>query len=139
MRFDYRTRASVMVGIIVLLTLASSMIHFVKGALSRPVPDQVDEMVVNEARFVGVKDTLPELAVVGYLDEQPDDPKRLIQAQYALAPLIIVRGVAAEFVLGNFRDSASAREAARTEGLALLEDFGNGVALYRRPSGAISP
>ncbi len=87
-------------------------------------------------RFRGVMEVLPASAVVGYVtDLQPTDRSATIifrTAQYTLAPRILQPGTAQEWVIGNFSKALDFRAAGAGKGLQLVQDYGNGVVLYRR-------
>ncbi len=81
-------------------------------------------------------DVLPPSAVVGYLtDLEPKDRSAPIifrTAQYTLAPRLLQPGTAQEWVIGNFSKALDFRAIGAGKGLQLVQDYGNGVVLYRR-------
>ena len=87
-------------------------------------------------RFRGVIEALPPSAVVGYMtDLEPTDRSAPIifrTAQYTLAPRLLQPGSAQEWVIGNFSKAGDFRAFGAGKGLQLVQDFGNGVVLYRR-------
>lgn len=87
-------------------------------------------------RFRGVIGTLPPSVVAGYItDLQPTDRSAQIifrTAQYALAPRLLRPGSAQEWVIGNFSKGGDFRAIGAGKGLQLVQDYGNGVVLYRR-------
>jgi hypothetical protein len=105
-----------------------------------------DEVSRHEARLQALRRALPGHGVVGYVSDAPAagiDPassearqafKRYLLTQYALAPLVVLRSIEAELVVGDF--SAAGPDGASTPpGFVLVKDFGQGVVLFRRPSG----
>jgi hypothetical protein len=89
-----------------------------------------------KARFAGMLAVVPENAVLGYLtDEAPGslaESTMFLTAQYTLAPRLLDRGAAPEWVLGNFRRRADFAAIGQAHSLLLQQDFGDGVVLYRR-------
>lgn len=87
-------------------------------------------------RFRGVIEALPPAAVVGYLtDLEPADRSAPIifrTAQYTLAPRLLQPGPGQEWVIGNFSKAGDFRAFGAGKGLQLVQDYGNGVVLYRR-------
>ena len=87
-------------------------------------------------RFRGVLDALPPSAVAGYItDLKPTDRSAQIifrTAQYALAPRLLQPGTAQEWVIGNFSKAGDFRAIGAGSGLQVVQDYGNGVVLYRR-------
>ena len=105
--------------------------------------ERPDEVSRHEARLQAVKHALPEHGLVGYVSDDPPevaDPsssaarqafKRYLLAQYALVPLVVVRGPAGELVVGDFR-APDAAGALTPSGFVMVKDFGAGVVLFRR-------
>jgi hypothetical protein len=80
---------------------------------------------------------LPARATVGY-EADSEDPltdrqevKRFYLTQYALAPVIVVAGVDRDLVVGNYRDPGRCRTC-RSKDFVLVNDFGQGLMLFRR-------
>ena len=104
-----------------------------------------DEVSRHEARLQALRRALPGHGVVGYVSDAPGarmDPassearqafKRYLLTQYALAPIVVLRSLDADLVVGDF--SASGPDAASTPpGFVMVKDFGQGVVLLRRLS-----
>jgi hypothetical protein len=91
-------------------------------------------------RFRGVMEALPASAVAGYItDLEPTDRSAPIifrTAQYTLAPRLLQPGSGQEWVIGNFSKSGDFRAIGAGKGLQLVQDYGNGVVLYRRGAAA---
>jgi hypothetical protein len=100
-----------------------------------PDPYQISAQFV---RLAPVQAVVPQNAVLGYLTDAPPgsivDSALLAGAEYALAPRLVIRDTAHEWVLGNFTRQADFGAVGKSAGLRLQRDFGNGVVLYGRES-----
>jgi fermentation-respiration switch protein FrsA (DUF1100 family) len=94
-----------------------------------------DDVTLYEHRFDVLRPMLPRQGTVGYVTDRPEAAREFFLTQYALAPLIVVAHARAPLVIGNFFDPDAGPAVAAAHGLALLRDFGDGVALFRGPSG----
>jgi hypothetical protein len=86
-------------------------------------------------RFSGLRQAVPEDAVLGYLtDAAPGQTALTIfdTAQYALAPRLLATDTNHRWVLGNFTKPLDFAAMGASHGLHLERDFGNGVVLYRK-------
>ena len=87
-------------------------------------------------RFEPLLSAVPERTELGYLtDVEPGsvtDSAMLFGAQYVLAPRLVAKGAAHDWVLGNFSRPADFVAVGQSNGLRLQQDFGNGVVLFRR-------
>lgn len=87
-------------------------------------------------RFEALLSSLPEDAEIGYVTDAPPgsgaDAGMFLSAQYVLAPRLLRRGVAQDWVLGNFGHPADFPSLGRSLGLRLQQDFGEGVVLFRK-------
>ena len=99
-------------------------------------------------RFVTLRDVLPRHGAVGYIDGLDDDElstpgkkysldeelptQRIYLAQYALSPVILVRSLDYQLVVGNFINPPPDLEMYRKMGLVPLRDFGNGIIMFKR-------
>ncbi len=100
--------------------------------------DLRDSVAINEQRFAAIRTDLPADRAVGYASDLPRDPIQdrystaLVQAQWALAPHLVLDTYALTPIVGNFPDARpdSARLAAM--GLHLVRDYGRGVYLLTR-------
>ena len=95
-------------------------------------PSEVDNDKMTEYlhRFDSMRDTVKHYEVVGYVDDAAYSAG-WFQAQYALAPTILVQGTDREIVVVNLHvDSSEARTTVERE-LQLIRDYGGGVRLYR--------
>jgi hypothetical protein len=129
--------------LLVLLYAGVSTVRWLHRATEWPVGPVEDEISLYERRFQDLRAFLPERGMVGYLGHPeptgatPRDSnaaallhfRRLLLAQYALAPLVLVENTEPEFVLGNF-DPGSVPPP--PPGLRIIRDLENGVVLFRR-------
>lgn len=96
-----------------------------------PSPDGVTDF---DARFAGLRAMLPAKGVIGYLtdpDTPPNDTNAQAEyhlAQYALAPILVLRSPDQRFVVGNFHRAVTTGSL-RDRGFKLVKEFGNGIAL----------
>ena len=79
-----------------------------------------------QTRFECLKDTLKHHPIAGYTDNVG-----WFQAQYALAPTILVQGYEQAVVVANFNEDSSENRTRAETKLLLLHDCQNGVRLYR--------
>ena len=74
--------------------------------------------------------------VVGYVSDYDDNSNEdgiaYTMTQYVLAPIILVRGIKRNFIIGNFHSIKPNIKAYEKENLSLIRDFGNGVILFER-------
>jgi len=103
----------------------SILTEIVTGKTHRPVLEY-------EARLAAVKKDLPVNAVVNYVSNStaPDD---LIDAEYVLVPVRIVKGLRPMHDLLVFQNFGTA-ELPEFEGYTLKTNYGNGVMLFKRVS-----
>jgi len=110
---------------IVIIYFFSIFTEIVTGKTHRPVLEY-------EARLAAVKKDLPVNAVVNYVSNStaPDD---LIDAEYVLVPVRLVKGIEPMhdfLVFQNFGTAALPE----FEGYTLKTNYGNGVMLFKRVS-----
>jgi hypothetical protein len=136
-----RERITAVVAVLAVVgMLRSAWLHFV----SEPLHDFQRERI--DPRFAAVKALLPPAGEIGYVSDervgtgQPgsevDLPgsKRFDQAQYALAPLVLLyEDQRAALVIADLRDPARLPEVARERRLVVVAQPAPGVALLRRP------
>ncbi|MBL8236892.1 MAG: hypothetical protein JNM66_05705 [Bryobacterales bacterium] len=96
-----------------------------------PSPDGVTDF---DARFAPLRAMLPAKGVIGYMtdaDTPASDTNAQAEyhlAQYALAPVLVVRSSEQRFVVGNFHRAVTTGSL-RDRGFKLVREFGNGIAL----------
>lgn len=90
-------------------------------------------------RLQPILETIGTAKRIGYVSEVPRTEvagaAAFGAAQYFLAPrLVVVHGVASpgDWVLGNFMKPQNYAAFGEANGLMLVQDFGNGVVLYRK-------
>jgi len=92
---------------------------------------ETDAAVRNESRFAGLRAVLPPRGTLGYLSDT-DTREDYYLAQYFLAPLVIAPDTQRELVVANFTSPSAISGLAAARGLAVVRDFGNGVALLEK-------
>jgi len=94
-----------------------------------------------EKRFTALRQVLPGNGAVGFLIDVPapflkgDDVRdgTLYLTQYALSPVVVYDTAQVPLVVGNFHSSPSpSPELLKSLGLRPIEDYGNGVVLFKR-------
>lgn len=97
-----------------------------------------DRITLHESRYEQLKNNLPRHGIVGYVSNLKAEDIRFDPGfgeyyftQYALAPLVVSRSSEQSLVIGNFLPAASVTPAAVTN-MVLVQDFGNGIMLFRR-------
>jgi len=96
-------------------------------------PANVGEMTQRDERFEPLRSALPR-RLVGYVTDVTDDvetQKRMMLAQFSLAPAILVLGSEYTPIVADFSNPASTGLGLGTE-FAVIRDFGNGVMLLDR-------
>ncbi len=87
-------------------------------------------------RYEPVRLAVGEGVQLGYLSNLGFESTRgsmmAYLAQYALAPRMLVFKPAGEWVLGNFTEKLDYAAKGKELGLAVVQDFGDGLILYRR-------
>lgn len=95
-----------------------------------------DDIALHERRLQPLRDVLQKGQVVGYVRDV-DAPGSTFFAkwhyltQYVLAPTIVMDNLRHPLVVCDCRDGRSLRALCRREGLAIVVDLKNGVALAR--------
>jgi hypothetical protein len=99
--------------------------------------DLHDPYMVNDQprRLTAAMQLVPRTAIVGYISDLPDQPVAWLaifnSARYTVAPRLLVDGTDHEWVLGNFSKPGDYAAIGREHGVQIVQDFGDGVALYR--------
>jgi len=127
---------AVKVGAVMLLVGSALLANLANLAdLRRVNPAPNDEMARRDRRLEPLRNALPSRGTVGYVSDAKDAADlqmRLMLAEFALAPLILVPGVDRDTIVGDFADADAARMG-RELHLTVIRDFGNGVVLFARP------
>lgn len=127
------------VGAVLLLCMVVPFAVYVNGRIINKEidrwkePDRTEEARYEE-RLRPLEKALPEHGVVGYVtDERGSVYKKLKDfylAQYMLCPRLLVRDARYPYVIGIYYEIAEPDRSASRD-LALIEDFGHGIELYR--------
>jgi hypothetical protein len=149
-KIDYSTR--IRVGAMALLTLTSLLtnLNYFRARVFEPLNIGRDEITLSEQRFGELRKVLPPRGVVGFVSDEMEvngnqepidktqrgwwlapEVKKYYLTQYALAPLIVVRGTDKPLIVGNFSNGWN-ETITRAHGLTPLRDFGNGVVLFEK-------
>jgi hypothetical protein len=134
---EYSWRAQA--GIAIVLLMSAFAVCTLAGYCSligRDSGDHPGEIVMDEARFKGLRAMLPPRGTVGYLSDiggSPLNPKPYYLTQYFLAPVVVAPDTAHQLVVANFASRSAIAALAAAHGLIVERDFSNGVALLRRP------
>lgn len=124
----------------VLLLCVSANIYAVEICRRAHVLTQAppDAVTIHERRLAELRKRLPTGAVVGYVTDTVDTAwtneawRRFATTQYSLAPVVLERTTESELVVGDFKDSSVTATVAARYGLLPVEDFGDGVVLFKR-------
>jgi hypothetical protein len=90
-----------------------------------------------QRRFAGLAAAVGTADTLGYLSVPLDNPTWDLMynhAVYALAPRLVAWNPKSppRYVVGNFPGPVNLEELARTQGLRVIKDFGDGVVLFER-------
>jgi len=119
---------ALLVGVALLADVAKLM------ELSETAPEHVGEMAQRDQRFEPLRVTLPKRTILGYVSDagsEADLEKRLMLAQFSLAPTLLVPGAEQVPILGDFANPNSIGHGFDLK-LIVLRDFGDGVVLLGR-------
>ena len=98
-------------------------------------PAANDEMARRDQRFEPLRNALPKRGTVGYISDagnEAERERRLLLAQFALVPVILVSGTEQALVVGDFSVPEATKQGLDLK-LTVLRDFGDGVVLFARP------
>src|SRR5829696_243753 len=124
----------------VLLLCVSAVIYSVEvcrrtHVLTKAPPDHV---TLHEMRLAELRKRLPARGVVGYVADDPGVGgeerawRRFATTQYSLAPVILERTTAHELVVGVFDDPGAIPAVSASGDLLVVEEFGEGVVLFKK-------
>jgi hypothetical protein len=132
LNLDYSTRVKIGVTLIALYALVSTLAMLNKDA-GRYHKSSIDEVSLYENRFAGFKNILQPYTIVGYITDQQSDKviEEYYLTQYVLSPIIIVRGTAFPFVIGNFHKPVNISRISQDNHLTLIKELGDGVMLFK--------
>jgi hypothetical protein len=97
--------------------------------LSGPGPT---EEIVYEKALEPLKSRLPDVATVGYItdDSFPRKTMYFYLTQYALCPVLVAQGEKYPLVIGGYYDMTNPDKSESSD-LTIIDDFGNGIYLYK--------
>ena len=123
-------------GLLVAFALISSNRLFVKERRKYrklPTPDAISRY---DRRFETLRAHLPAHEPVGYVGSTgtswQDNLDPFFATQYALSPVVLTRRADRTLVVGNFNVADPTQKPPSDPKLQLIEDFGDGVMLFRR-------
>lgn len=124
-------------GIAIVLLMAALAAGTLAGYrfVLRQEMDRSDLVTLDQQRFTGLRAVLGPRGVVGYLDDtggRPKNPRAYYLTQYSLAPVVVAPDTAHELVVANFTSATSVAAVAAANGLTVVHDFNNGIALLKR-------
>ncbi|HKQ49826.1 MAG TPA: hypothetical protein VJZ71_17260 [Phycisphaerae bacterium] len=129
-------RRLVAVGLLVAFALISSNRVFVKERKRYRKMPTTDAISRYDRRFEPLRPHLPAHEPVGYVGSTgtrwQDNLDPFFATQYALAPVVLTRRTDRPLVVGNFNLADPAQKPPGDPKLQLIEDFGDGVTLFRR-------
>jgi hypothetical protein len=130
--YPWRAKA----GIAVVLLMAALALGSLAGYWSvLPDAGSPDIITLDERRFTGLRAVLPRRGVIGFLSDiegQRENRRAYYLTQYFLAPLVVAPDAKHELVVANFASRSAVAGIAAANGLTVVQDFENGVALLRR-------
>ena len=92
-------------------------------------------VVAFEKRFQALRRSMPPRLVLGYISDNPangtQSQAEFYLTQYTLAPAIVKATTDEHFVVANFHTHSPDPALIKAWHLALVQDFGNDVFLYR--------
>ena len=128
-----RLRVRAAVALLLSMAMLSGLRFLVGTATLARETHRPDEVTLYQRRFAVLSPMLDRQRVVGYVTDRPDAAREFFLTQYALAPVIVANHAHADLVIGNFFDPDTGPALAAAHRLALIRDFGEGLALYRGP------
>ncbi len=128
------TLAAVMIITVVGFSSAVGIAEDLHDCASHVASGEIDHISLYEQRFRLLRPLLPRRGVVGYVSDRLEDEDAWYRGwyltQYALAPVIVVRGTNQPLIVGNFH-AAIGRDWFEAQRVALVKDLGQGVLLLR--------
>ena len=131
LNYDFGNRVRIGLFLLILLALLSS-----RDLLRITSHGQAGgaETVAYMQRFAAVKKMLPERGVICYAPDphiEAGTAKDYFLAQYALAPLVLRTSGGCDLLITDYPDNLP-RTTTTPADYLLVENFGNGVALFRK-------
>lgn len=129
-------RRLIAVGLLVAFALISSNHVFVKERRRYRKMPTTDAITRYDQRFEPLRAHLPAHELVGYVGSTgtswQDNLDPFFATQYAVAPVVLSRRADRPLVVGNFNLADPTQKPPDDPKLQLIEDFGDGVMLFRR-------
>jgi hypothetical protein len=138
MTLDREARARIALIVLVMFSVVSAVELAVRSGARLLRRTDLDRVTVQEQRLQTLTPRLSDQHVIGYVSEELSggnftnlsSMQDYFITQYSLAPTIVLVGTDHELLLGNF--SEELEEIPEIEGFSVIEDAGNGAALYAR-------
>ena len=138
MKLDSSGRTRLAVFLLTAFAILSSGQLLYKSLRSGIPQCGTDVVSLGEQRYAHLKSSLPCSGVVGYVADGRYFAENTLGsfclAQYALAPLVVVRSRDCEWVVGDFGADPSPTQLSADEGFVLVAEGSGGVKLFRRVS-----
>ncbi|MHC4459279.1 MAG: hypothetical protein ACYS0I_19735 [Planctomycetota bacterium] len=131
MKIVFSTRIKVVITVFVVVALQANVKQCWKGMELFKKFRGKDEITSYVSRFRGLKKVLPLCGVVGYIADDTLTAKGFSLTQYALLPVVVEQTTDHKLVIGNFRSPTINSAFYSEQKLELLNDFGNGVMLFK--------
>jgi hypothetical protein len=131
MKMVLSTRIKVVITVFVVVALQANVKQCWKGMDLYKRMQGEDKITSYISRFRVLKQVLPTCGVVGYITDDRLTAKGFSLTQYALLPIVVEETTEHRLVVGNFRSPSIDSALYSEQKLELLNDFGNGVMLFR--------
>lgn len=119
---------------LILLAFNSGIRLFVRTVLTGH--PEIDRPTFQENRLKGLKESLPERAILGFVQEDStqhvEKLREFFLTQYALVPLIITKGEGHDLIVANFKTDVDLKRWLEQRSFLVLKDLKNGVALIQK-------
>jgi hypothetical protein len=129
---------AVCLGVAALSVFGALNSYQVSSGIAQQSPDPFAAAAA-ETRLAPILERIPANATLAYLSDVPQEKDAgkamFFAAQNALAPRLLIfagAGRRPDFALGNFSSPGDFTSAGAQAGYSVIQDFGNGVVLYRK-------
>jgi len=132
LNLDSRAIVKVVVGPVFMIALVYNAKHCVQElqyCLGDKTIDQVDLL---DDEFAQLRNMLSSYGEVGYVSDEEAAAKTFYLIQYAVSPVLVVRGLKPVAIIGNFEDSAARLQFIRNNHLMLLKKIDANMMLFIR-------
>ncbi len=133
--------AAAFLALIVLSGLSSARQMLRRGLELRQQPTGRDAVSEWQGRLAELKHDLPAEGQVGYVSERDvpgmefgavDQDEEFAMTQYALAPLVVVQGTDAQWIVGNFAEPQTDEFFESHFPVRVYAEYGMGIYLFER-------